>query len=570
MQNDAGAKAQIREACTKIASLDEILAACFHGPGIYGGSDTADIDALVVISDYAPKIRTFGMRTGDINTSIQGIDKAIFENDVKQGGFGELVAEVITLPYEALVNQTYLEQMEVEMKKRVTLQLLENLILRYPELWMELLIRPEYFMYELMRKRTRLFPPLKHSVLELFKADVKQRNVDAMMKGYLAALKQLETQGYVRFSNNYVRITKKLRELSEPNNGKFFSAFASIQRALIPHTRRISSGIATVLLRGQNFMRENSHQQRILTQLEETEAHLLIPTPLGPVSLSDRTNIEDFVRKTVPRGETLRINIQRMGGVLNSVFLVGLQTNGQTRKVIVKKYEDWLGFKWFPLALWTLGTQSFAVLGKTRLEREYSTNQFLSKHDILVPRILYVSPKEGLIFEEFVEGRKLVDVVFHLASPSEGEEAAASMAILEGVGADVARAHALGVSFGDCKPENILITRQKRACFLDLEQATRNGNQPWDIAELLYYSGHYLLPSQSEVARLIASAFLKGYLRAGGQPENVTQAASPKYTKVFSVFTLPNIILTISNTCKFMGRARPGQRGKKGRTTPRH
>jgi tRNA A-37 threonylcarbamoyl transferase component Bud32 len=256
-----------------------------------------------------------------------------------------------------------------------------------------------------------------------------------------------------------------------------------------------------------------------------------------------------------------------MGGVLNSVFLVVLHTNGETRKVIVKKYEDWLGFKWFPLALWTLGTQSFAVLGKTRLEREYSANQFLSKQDILVPRILYVSPKEGLIFEEFVEGKKLVDVVHHLVTLSSEKELAASTAILEDVGADIARAHALGVSFGDCKPENILITKQQRACFLDLEQATRNGNQPWDIAELLYYSGHYLLPTQSEAARSIASAFLKGYLKAGGQPENVTQAASPKYTQVFSVFTLPNIIMTIANTCKLLGRDRPSQRGKKGRIT---
>ncbi len=548
-------KARISEACRKIVAPHEILAACFHGPGLFGGCETCDMDALVVVPDFSPKIRTYNIRVGDASSSIQGIDRAIFESDVERGNFGEFVAEVLTLPYKAWVNQAYLKEMEVKMKKRLILQLLENMILEYPELSMELLIEPEYFMYEVIRKRTRLFPPFKHSFLDVFEAEVKQRNVSTMMKGYLIALKQLERENWVRSSNGYVKITKEFRETAEMKKDRFSNALASIQRAITPHTRGISLKISTALLRGQNLMRETSHQQQILAQLEETERHLLIPTPLGPVALSDKTTIEDFVRKTVPGGETLRMEIRQMGGVLNSVFLVVLHTNSGNRKVVVKKYEDWLGFKWFPLALWALGTHSFAVLGRTRLEREYSTNQFLSNHGLVVPRILYVSPKEGLIFEDFVDGEKLVEVIAHLVTPPSKEEFKASTAILEGVGADIAKAHALGVSFGDCKPENILITRQRRACFLDLEQATRNGNQPWDIAEFLYYSGHYLPPTHSEAARTIASAFLKGYLDAKGKPDNVRRAASPKYTKVFSVFTLPNIILAIANTCKLVGRA---------------
>jgi len=88
-------------------------------------------------------------------------------------------------------------------------------------------------------------------------------------------------------------------------------------------------------------------------------------------------------------------------------------------------------------------------------------------------------------------------------------------------------------------------------CFLDLEQATRNGNQPWDVAEFLYYSGHYIHPIQSDdAARTIAFSFIEGYLEAGGRGENIRKAATAKYTKVFSIFTLPNVILAIANVCR--------------------
>jgi len=280
-----------------------------------------------------------------------------------------------------------------------------------------------------------------------------------------------------------------------------------------------------------------------------------MPTPLGPVSLSDKTSIQDFIRRKVLGGDTLEITIEEMGGVLNSVFLLCFQKNHEIQKIVVKKFEDWLGFKWFPLALWTLGTQSFAVLGSTRLEREYSINQFLRKHGFLVPRILYVSLKDRLIFEDFVEGVKVSEIVKNTIASVAKEGKLRNSEIIKAVGKEIAKAHLLGIAFGDCKPENILVTKGKKVCFLDLEQATRNANQPWDIAEFLFYSGHYILPIHSdEAARIIASSFIEGYLDAGGQRENIRKAASAKYTKVFSIFTLPHIILIMANICKKMGR----------------
>jgi hypothetical protein len=89
---------------------------------------------------------------------------------------------------------------------------------------------------------------------------------------------------------------------------------------------------------------------------------------------------------------------------------------------------------------------------------------------------------------------------------------------------------------------------------VDLEQASRDGNQAWDVAEFLYYSGHYASPiSPADSAELIATEFIKGYLETGGKKKAVKKAGSPRYTKVFSIFTPPHIILAISNICRKMG-----------------
>jgi tRNA A-37 threonylcarbamoyl transferase component Bud32 len=255
-----------------------------------------------------------------------------------------------------------------------------------------------------------------------------------------------------------------------------------------------------------------------------------------------------------PSGTSLDVKIEQLGGVLNSVYLLKYHRNHEEKKVVVKRFKDWFGLKWFPLSLWTLGTKSFAVLGRTRLEREYSMNQFLRNHGFPVPKVLDISHQERLIFEDFVEGETMVKTIKRIILSR--AKATEDDALVREVGRKVAEAHRLGVALGDCKPENIVVAEDGKTYFVDLEQATRNGNQVWDVAEFLYYSGHYVLPiSPSGPAELIAREFIGGYLEAGGERETVKSAASARYTKVFSIFTPLHVLLAISNVCKKMSEA---------------
>jgi hypothetical protein len=79
-----------------------------------------------------------------------------------------------------------------------------------------------------------------------------------------------------------------------------------------------------------------------------------------------------------------------------------------------------------------------------------------------------------------------------------------------------------------------------------LEQAGKKGDYAWDIAEFLYYSGHYCrnaAPSRGLIG--MVGAFLQGYLKRGERIE-VKKAAGIRYAKVFSIWTPAPILLETS------------------------
>ncbi len=550
-----GLKKSALNLCKRIAGSRRIVASCFYGPWVCGYADEKSaLNVLLVLDGFPLLLGSYTDSLNGINAFFLTVDRRAFERDVEKGWLGEFVAEKVTVPYETLINEQYLSRQEVRMKRRVVLELLKNIVLEFPELSRELLIAAKYFMHEAMMRRARLFPPITYSFLNILRKDVRKKNVNLMMKGYTEAISQLAKENKITFSDGYVKITERHLTAIKSQKPRLPLFLVSIQRAALLHILSLVSRNLGFLMQDQRIFMEahrNVKDEGLVFRLEEPKKFLFMPTSLGPVALSEKPTIEDFVRKTFPGGKVMDVKIEEMGGVLNEVYLLKLKRNDEEEKFVVKRFRDWSDFKWFALALWAIGTKAFAVLGGSRLEREYATNQFLYSHGFPVPKVLYVSPQERLIFEEFIEGEKMVEVIKRIVL-SKGN-LAKEIAIVRDVGRRIAEAHRLSVALGDCKPENIIVTKDSKTFFLDLEQATRHGDQAWDVAEFLYYSGHYVPPiSSAEAAKVIAKNFVEGYLEAGGKKETVNKAKSARYVKVFSVFTPPHVILAISDTCKGM------------------
>lgn len=542
--------------CKQITASRKLVAACLYGPPICGyANKKSDVNVLLVISGFRPTLKSYYKSLNDIDALILTVEQNAFEKDIKAGWLGEFVADKIMVPYESLFNEEYLQHQDVLLKRRIIWELLENIVLGFPESSHELIVKPEYFLYESILRRSKLFPPVTFRFLNMLRNDVKERNVRQMMHGFSEALNELSEEKWIRITDDRVKITRKFVHAIRSKRIRVPSFLRSVQRAAFFHVFSVLPKMMSPLQREEEIFMETHREFRnedLTLQLEDPKRYLFMPTPLGPVPLSDETTIEEFVRKNVPSGEIASIQISEMGGVLNMAYLLSFRRNNEEHKIVVKKFKNWLGFKWFPLALWALGTKSFAVLGQSRLEREYALSQFLHSQSWPVPRVLYISPKERLIFKEFVEGENLSKIIRrHLTSKEKTTE---ETALIRTVGMRIAEAHRLGVALGDCKPENVIVTKDGTPYFVDLEQASRDGNQAWDVAEFLYYSGHYVSPiAPADAAELVAKEFIKGYLEAEGKKETIKKAGSARYTKVFSIFTPPHVILAISNLCKKMG-----------------
>ncbi|HJW98439.1 MAG TPA: lipopolysaccharide kinase InaA family protein, partial [Candidatus Bathyarchaeia archaeon] len=382
-----------------------------------------------------------------------------------------------------------------------------------------------------------------------------KEKIQRLLSGFLEAERRLEHDGIVYSDKCYIRISRQFVEKAKKRKVRFTNLFRTGQRALFTAALGIFPQIFDAVMQNRGgflrLQRAFGDESKIMQGIEDPENYVYIPTATGLVSLANRMDIAAFARKALSADRNAQARIKKIGGILNDVYTVELLTKNGPKKVIVKRFRNWSNFKWFPLTLWFVGTRTFAVAGISRLEREWAINRLLESNGFAVPKLLHVSPSERLIVMEYVEGDNLNKVVKHVLGTKTNEHVKEDLNVIERVGTVFGRAHSFNIALGDTKPENVLISKNSEVYLMDFEQASRNGDPNWDVAEFIYYSGHYASPL-IDVGRLqqFAEAFIKGYLASGGKSNVIKGASSAKYTKVFSVFVFPHVMLTLSNICR--------------------
>jgi len=539
--------------CKHLAGSCNVTAICLCNDyeGDSGSSETLEV--LLVIRDFPQRLINFVKVLENRNVFISAVDEWVFERDVDRGFLGEALAGRMIFSYIPLLNGDYLHISEIKLKKRLIRELLENLVLDFPELSYEIHIKPEYFLYEAMMRRARVFPLATYFVSNFMREDCKERNIERSLAGYMKALRELENDGLIKFVNDYVKISENFARNVKGAKARFTNLFKTGQRTLFTSFLGFFPQALSILSQNLETLRklQKLENTKITKTFDAPENYLFVYTENGLVPLASKIDFEAFARKILSAGANKKVEVEEIGGILNDVFLVKAFVKGGEQKIVVKRFKDWSSFKWFPLTLWSVGTRTFTVLGRSRLEKEFAINQLLKSKGFAVPKLLYVSASERLIFMEYVEGENLSKIVKKAASSKIASESRKALELLEKVGELFAQVHAAGVALGDTKPENFVVRKNSKIVLLDLEQASRRGDKVWDVAEFLYYAGHDVpLFADAHRAELIAKAFITGYLRAGGDVKIVKKAGTPKYTKVFSVFTLPHIMLAYSNLCR--------------------
>ncbi len=541
--------------CRHITGTTEFLAiGIVDNDSIKDSTSKSLMEIIVVIQNFQPRIMSYLKNFQEKTVMIIAIDQWIFERDIERGFLGESIASKLIFPHVAIYGSAYLHEKEILLKKRLIIELLENLIQSFPELAYNFRIKPQYFMYEIMLNRVKVFPLIAASVSNLMK-NGKLINESDALQSYITALNQLANEKIINFSNEYIAISRKFVVDCQDPKIKIINISKNAPRTFFTSLFGVLPQIINFAQNAQNI--EFLRAQKYLGILEDQtnyfinpQKYVFFPTSNGLVSLADRIDIKCFAQKILSK-EYDKIKVEPIGGVLNNVYLIKTDNEGDEKKVLVKCFKDWSGFKWFPLSLWSFGARSFALSSQARLAKECATNEFLRFKGFNVPKILCVSSPERLIFMEFIEGENLGQAVKRIAMAGNQERIDDDLSKIERAGEILAKVHLLSMTLGDTKPENMLINPDGTIYLIDFEQAAQNGDKSWDIAVFLYFAGHYLQPfSSNEKAKAIVQAFFSGYLKSGGDLNDIKKVADARYTRVFSVFTMPSIIKSIVDACK--------------------
>lgn len=521
-----------------------IVASALYGSRVAGyAKPSSDVDVLLILENYDKGILYSYRRYYDYLFAVLTVDKALFEYDLEKGGLGEFVVGRLLTPFIPIEGGEYLRECSIKFKKRVILESLIGLQYEYPEAYLNLRIKPEFFLYEKLWKRASIYPPVKYSYTRMLSEELKHKNLPVMMEGFLEALRELENEGLVKFEDGYVVPNKSLEV---ETSSKVLSIFKEVERATKAYVvhgyagRRVSPmkvawEFASKALRGGGSKKHG--------ELETPEHYLYLPSSVGYVSVLERFSPKVLTERIQCfKGFEIE-SIEKLGSTLNFVDLITLRRNDETRRIVLKRFKDWYGFKWFPLSIWTLGVQKFALKGKTRMLKEYSAFMRLSNWNLPSPKVIYISLADKLLLTEYVPGRTFDRILSDFFS---GREDSSVLETCRLIGKTMAEVHKRGMVLGDPKPENIKFSDSK-VYFLDLEQSSMGGDQAWDLAELLYFTGHMTLNSRK--AELYASSIVDGYLEVGDRTI-VSKVANLKYIRVFTMVASPNVLLAMSKVCK--------------------
>lgn len=530
---------QILSLCNEIGNDYGLISACIYGSKAYGNGDiNSPYDCLLILQDYEKGIRyNYRKLSKESDISFLIVDRELFEIDIDNGKVGDFLANRILTPYIVLMNTNYFVEKELLFKKRIIKEELENLIIEYGELSRSLIIKPEYFTIARMVKRAKVFPPLGYNYSNLLKDSVAMKSI---VKSFNEAIEEMAKEGYItidnqnicpsnRFVNNVIskRTLKKVVNILDQSKASLYSYLMHGKAGLVD-LDTISKELT---------FRTKKDLSKIIRKktMKDPRDYLHLRVANGTVCLNDKSSITEILKKMKPDAN---IEITPLTGVLNEVYLVKVDDE----KIIAKKFTDWHSLKWFVLNIFALGAKTFYLSGKNRLQNEISTSTFLTDNKISVPSIIHVSLPRGIVFRKFIEGSIITNIVKE--SINRENLSKSSEECYYQLGKFFATTHELGIELGDTKPENFIIDNNGKIFALDLEQSKRNGDASWDIAEFLYYSGHYVILPKKGLKKMINN-FIEGYLEIGDY-NVLKKAANLSYIKVFSFWTYPQVIFTIS------------------------
>lgn len=516
------------KASEKIIDKNNRIALCIYGSYVSGyASSESDLDVMLIAKNFYPKIKYFYLREFTPIVSILVIDKKLFEQDVEQAYLGEFVAGRLFTPYYVIDGKDYINEMDIKLKKRTIIELMENLVLERKLLSIELLIKPEYFLFEKLRRRAAAYPPANYSYLKIIYGEYGKKNLEFMINGFRLALNELISENLFEKNNDFYSPKRELVLKILKNSKTPVKVMEESERIIRMYlTHGFAGRLDPKLILEEAYSKiKRSIKIEFKKDLPNPDDYLFINTSLGIQPAGIEWTITDFVNKFYGVSKN-DFKLDKIGSLFNSTYLLDIPI--KNKKIFVKKYLNWTDFKWVVAWIWAIGVRNFDILASDRMSNEIHFINTLKKEEFNVPNILHINWKKKLLFEEYIQG---IDLLSLWKNPYENLKECEEATFKTGI--NIAKVHKLNIAIGDCKAENFLLSNGK-IYLTDLEQAKINGDKAWDLAEMLFYPGHYLGNKKSI---LFASSLIDGYLKEGGSEEILTSSMKLNYSRLLVPWT---------------------------------
>lgn len=500
--------------------FSQLEALSIHGPAAFGDLNEPS-QLLAVFKDSYP-LKIERKKQLQMNFLIVFVGEREFLEDCSEEKLGGAVAGVFLLPYVPLIGVDFLRKADITYKRHVILESLQNLVLEHRLASTRLLINPKFFLYDKLKRFSIVYPLIRPYVEASLKIGLKQF-IKNVMWGFEEGLNSLVKEGIVvRKGKSYSPSEKFVKETISKKIifTKFSKELEHMFRLYL--AARPSSPIDSIKDLGIDLT--------ILKPIKipDPSEMVMIETSLGPQPLLLDIGIKQFIEVIYGvKGEA--IELRKAAGVLNSAYIAKFKMGDEEAKIFVKKYLNWTDFKWFAAWLWSVGVKNFSVLASIRLSNEvYFANKLLEL-GFNVPEILHVNWPKKILLTKFIEGRNFMKILTSGIGAEEIEEKSRR------VGQMIGRLHKNNISMGDCNPFNVIFSSDDEVYLVDLEQCSCEGPLSWDLAEMLFYTAHYL---DMELAERFGCSLVDGYLMEG-RVEDVIEAVDPKYSRVFFPLTPP-------------------------------
>jgi len=520
-----------------ISKGNQIVSAIAYGSRVAGyANKESDYDVIIVLNNYKPKVK-YRYVKGEIDISALLVNKEDIQSDAERATLGEFVAGRLLNIYEPLIGEE-LSKIEHNLKRRVILESLEEIEASFGEFSCEIVIPVEYFLYDKLKKRATIYPPVLYSYAKTYGESMAKINTEAACLGFLEALNEIEKKGLVNMKNGKIRIRNSL---SESWSKKLSEMFRDTKRGLTQYAVHGYAGTVGLDVIGKELF------SKIARTRKGFDIPIAIKHPRKLWSLEEGSLIIDeynwFNKLLEQQGfkSDAKVRVENAGEVYSVSKIYNVEDDTHKLKFVIKNFSDIKALKWIFLNIWTLLSKRFDMNPMSRLYREYSAIRKLRNLGLNTPKVISIILDHKMLVTEYIDGPDLAKLIIGFFNGNER-----SLNTVRQYGQELGKVHSAGYTLGDTKPSNVLFSNNK-IYLVDLEQMGQNNDKGWDLAEFVYYSSKFTI--DSEKAGILVEEFLDGYL-SYGRKEWIKESLKIGYLTPFQPMLAPNVSRTVRRKMK--------------------